>query len=109
MIGRRTRRAGAGASRLCIGRRGRVKFSAMKEPRLAIGGLLLPEVPGWRFAERDDEVVGRPPGGLGTMRILHVPQEVMSQPVTHDFCMWVIRAVFKIAANPATDREMKES
>jgi hypothetical protein len=81
----------------------------MKEPRLAIGGLLLPEVPEWTFSERDGEVIGRPPPeGPGLLQILYVPQEELPQPVTHEFCMSVIRLVLK-TASPPTDREMKES
>jgi hypothetical protein len=80
----------------------------MKEPRLAIGGLLLPEVAGWVFSERDDAIVGRPARGPGVLRILHVPQETMSQPVTHEFCMSVMRMVLMTAGQP-TDRQMKES
>ena len=80
----------------------------MKEPRLAIGGLLLPEVAGWAFSERDDAIIGRPARGPGALRILHVPQETMAQPVTHEFCMSVIGMVLMTAC-PPTDREMKES
>jgi hypothetical protein len=81
----------------------------MKEPRLAIGGLLLPEAAGWAFSERDGEVVGRPPRGApGLLQVLHVPQETMPQPVTHAFCMSVMRMVLMTAGQPS-DREMKES
>ena len=80
----------------------------MKEPRLAIGGLLLPEVAGWTFSEVDDAIVARPARGPGVLRILHVPQETMAQPVTHEFCMSVIGMVLMTAGQPS-DREMKES
>ena len=80
----------------------------MKQPRLAIGGLLLPEVPQWTFSQRDDEIIGRPSGGPGVLQILHVPQETMPQPVTHEYCMSVMRMVL-LTAGPPTDREMKES
>src|SRR4051812_4645530 len=81
----------------------------MKEPLLAIGGLLLPRFSAWRFSERDDTIVGRPPTGTpGSLQILYVPQETMPQPVTHEFCMTVMRLVLNVAS-PATHREMKES
>jgi len=79
----------------------------MKERRLAIGGLLLPEVRGWVFSERDGAIVGRPPRGPGLLRVLYVPQETMQQPVTHEFCVTVMRMVLN-AGHP-TDHEMKES
>lgn len=81
----------------------------MKEPRLAIGGLLLPEVFGWTFFERDGAVVGRPTeGAAGALQILYVPQETMPQPVTHEFCMSVMRMALMGAGEP-TDWRMKES
>lgn len=81
----------------------------MKEPLLAIGGLLLPEVYGWRFSQRDGEIVGRPPaGGPGVLQILYVPQEDVPQPVTHAYCMSVMRMVLG-AADRGTDCQMKES
>jgi hypothetical protein len=80
----------------------------MKEPRVAIGGLLLPEVPGWEFSERDGAIVGRPPRGPGVLQILYVPQETMPQPVTHEYCMSVMSMVLMTAGQP-TDCERKES
>jgi hypothetical protein len=80
----------------------------MKEPRLAIGGLLLPEVQGWVFSERGEMIVGQPPAGPGVLQILYVPQETIPQPVTHDYCMSVMRMVLMTTSRPS-DREMKES
>jgi hypothetical protein len=92
----------------------------MKEPRIAIGGLLLPEVLGWTFSERESEIVGKPPvrhlaaggqrekQGTGVLQIFHVPQHVMPQPVTHEYCMSVMQMVLRSAGEP-TNREMKES
>jgi len=82
----------------------------MKEMRLAIGGLLLPETPGWKFSlrEHDPAIFGRPSGGPGLLQILHVPQETISQPVTHEFCILVASMVLKTDAHPS-GRVMMES
>jgi len=79
----------------------------MKQSHLAIGGLLLPEARGWKFSERDGEIVGRPAVGPGVFRLLHVPQEIMPQPVTHEYCMAVMRMVLRVGQ--PTDHHMKES
>jgi hypothetical protein len=79
----------------------------MKQSHLAIGGLLLPEVRGWTFSERDGAIVGRPTRGQGVLRILHVPQEIMPQPVTHEYCMSVMRMALN--AGQPTDHRMMES
>src|SRR5438309_10718259 len=80
----------------------------MKERHLAIGGLLLPEVAGWAFAERDGVILGRRPEGPGRLQILHVAQNTLPQPVTHDFCLSVLRLLVEVAGEP-TDRQMMES
>ena len=61
----------------------------------------MPEVAGWAFSERDDAIVARPARGPGVLRILHVPQETMAQPVTHAFCMSVIGMVLMTAGQPS--------
>lgn len=79
----------------------------MKKRYIAIAGLLLPEVIGWEFAERDGVIVGRGEGP-GRLQILHASQEALPQPVTHDFCLSVLRSLLGTTSDP-TDRQLHES
>lgn len=88
----------------CLGR----MPDAMKEPRVAIGGLLLPDVPGWDFTARDGIVHGTPAEGPGHLQILQMQQNNLPQPVTHEFCLLVLRLLLKTGSDP-TDRVLKES
>jgi hypothetical protein len=80
----------------------------MKNRRMAIGGLLLPEDPAWDLSESDGEIVGRRGDDPGRLRIMHVAQNTLPQPVTHDFCLTVLRILAKTEEEP-TDRQMMES
>jgi hypothetical protein len=79
----------------------------MKKRRIAIGGLLLPQDSGWEFSEKDSVITGRR-DGPGKLQILFTAQNVLPQPVTHDFCLQVMRFLVEVDAEP-TDCQAMES
>lgn len=80
----------------------------MPKRRIAIGGLSLPANAAWEFTESDGAIVGRRMNDPGVFRIIHANQEELPQPVTHEFCLAVLRVLLKIDEEPA-DRQMMES
>ena len=80
----------------------------MKERRIAIGGLLLPEIGSWEFNESEGMIIGRRDNSPGWLEIIHASQDTLPQPVTHEFCLTVLRMMIKVDEEP-TDRQMYES
>src|SRR5687767_10715874 len=87
---------------------GRYNVPHMKKCHIAIGGLLLPDQGGWEFSEHRGTIIGRRNDSPGLLEILHVSQDTLPQPVTHEFCLKVLRFMIKAEAEP-TDRRMMES
>jgi len=80
----------------------------MKQRHIAIAGLLLPEVGAWEFSELAGVITGRRNDSPGVLQILHALQDTVPQPVTHDFCLSVLRFMLKVEGEP-TDRQLMES
>ena len=80
----------------------------MKKRYLAIGGLLLPEDPAWKFMMQEGVIVGKRKDDPGIFQILHASQDTLPQPVTHEFCLQVLRVMLKGEEEP-TERQMGES
>ena len=80
----------------------------MIQRHIAIGGLLLPQIGAWEFSELAGMITGRRDGAPGFLQILHVTQDTLPQPVTHDFCLSVLMFMIKPDGEPV-DRVMMES